>query len=165
MKSESAVKADVQPPVTMEAESEEPRVAPTLDAAAVAHRTFALEDRHWRIVWSLLQAAAAWEEVIPTPTRVMLAAMPVVKAIAPLDKEETEQRKILVVPVARHGLVLVTTEMAVASALAAMVPLTLATTSVLAAAVEVATTAVAEVEVIASLRARLAAAAAVADQA
>ena len=49
MKSESAVKADVQPPVTMEAEAEEQQVEPTLDAAAAAHQTFALEDRHWRI--------------------------------------------------------------------------------------------------------------------
>jgi hypothetical protein len=95
----------------------------------------------------------------------MQVAMPAVKATAPSDKEETEQPKILVVPVARHGSVLATTEMAVASALVAMVPLTLATTSVQAAAVEAATTAVAEVEVIASLRARLAAAVAVADQA
>ena len=96
------------------------------------------------------------------PTRVMPAAMPVVKAIAPLDKEETEQRKILAVPVARHGLDPVTTETVVASALVAMVPLTPATTSV--PAVAVAITEEAEVEVTASLRARLAAAAAAVGQ-
>ena len=165
MKSESAVKVAVRQPATMVAESEERQVEPTPVAAVAAHRTFALEDRHWRIVWSLPQAAAAWVEEIRTPTPVMPAAMPAVKAIAPLDKEETEQRKILAVPVARHGSVLVTTETAVALVLVAMVPLTLATTSVLAVAVEAATTAVAEVEVTASLRERLAAAAAVADQA
>lgn len=98
------------------------------------------------------------------PTPVTPAAMPAVMAIAPLDKEETEQRKILAVPVDRHGSVLATTETAVALVLAAMVPLTLATTSVLAVAVEAATTAVAEVEVTASLRAHLAAVAAVAGQ-
>ena len=49
MKSESAVKVAVQPPVTMEVESGEPREALTLVAAAAAHQTFALEDRHWRI--------------------------------------------------------------------------------------------------------------------
>ena len=62
-------------------------------AAAAAHRTFALEDRLWRIAWSLLQVVEAWVEEIRMPTRVMPAAMPVVKAIAPSDKEETEQRK------------------------------------------------------------------------
>ena len=164
MKSESAVKADVQQPVTMEAESGEPRVALTLDAAAAAHQTFALADRHWRIAWSLLQAAAAWVEETPMPMQVMRVAMPAVKATAPLDKEETEERKIPAVPEARHGLDPVTTEMAVASALVAMVPLTPATTSVPAVAVAVATTAVAVAEVTASLPAHSAAAAAVADQ-
>ena len=98
------------------------------------------------------------------PTRVMPAAMPVVKAIAPLDKEETEQRKILAVPVARHGLDPVTTETVVASALVAMVPLTPATTSVPAEAEAEAITEEAEVEVTASLRERSAAVAAVAGQ-
>ena len=158
------MKVAVQQPVTMEAESEEPQVEPTLDAEAEAHRTFALEDRLWQIAWSLLPVVAAWVEETRTPTPVMPAVTPEEKAIAPLDKEETEQRKILVVPAARHGLDLETTETAAASALVAMVPLILAITSVLAVAVAVATTAVAVVEVTALLRGRSAAAAEVAGQ-
>ena len=164
MKSVSAVKADVQHPVTMEAEAEEPRAVLTLDAAAAAHRIFALADRLWQIAWSWLQVAEAWGEEIRTPTRVTPAAMPVEKAIVPSDKEEAEQRKILAVPEARHGSVLVTTEMAVASVLVAMVPLIPATPSDLAEAVVEATTAVVEAEVTASPRERSAAAAVVADQ-
>ena len=99
------------------------------------------------------------------PMQVMRVAMPAVKATAPLEKEETEERKIPAVPEARHGLDPVTTEMAVASVLVAMVPLTPATTSVLVVAVAVATTAVAVAEVTASRRVRWVAEAEAEDQA
>jgi hypothetical protein len=148
----------------MEAESEERQVEPTPVAAVAAHRTFALEVRLCRIAWLLLQVAVAWVAETPMPMQVMRVAMPAVKATAPLDKEETEERKIPAVPVARRGLDQVTTETAVALVLVAMVPLTLATTLVPAVAVAAATTAVAVAEVTASLPAHSAAAAAVADQ-
>ena len=89
---------------------------PMPDAEGAEHLIFASEDRHWRIALSLLQAAEAWGEGIQTPTPVMRVAMPAVKATAPLDKEEMEERKIPVVPEARHGLDPETTAMAVALA-------------------------------------------------
>ena len=117
-----------------------------------------------RIAWSLLQAAEAWVEEIRMLTRVREGAMPAARGIAPLVKAESVPHKMQADQADLLGLDQATTAMRVNSVLVAMVPLTPVTTSVPAEAEAEAITEEAEVEVIASLRERSAAVAAVAGQ-